>query len=493
MRLALPLALLLCAACASTPRIRSAAEQADLAFIRVNVVDVESGRVLPEQTVLIAGNRIRAVGPSAHTRVPVGARAVEARGKYLIPGLWDMHVHLHSGSAEAFEAQVEGRSALLVAHGITGVRNHHSTVPLDEWARVREEIRTGRRVGPRLVLSGPMLDGPTPLRPGAVTVSTKAEVRSAVDTLLRGGSDYINISPTLPREAYVALAEHANQRGVAFVGPVVGVSPEEASDLGQRSIEHLYPIPESCSPRSGELRAASGEVFRARARGEDASALVVRRDALQRLMLQTYTESLCQGLFRRLVENGTWVVPTLVVERANALTFDGRLDENPTLRYISAPERRQWESLRTAAAQSTGAEERVRARTMFRQRIGVVLAMERAGVGLLAGTDMASSFLVPGFSLHEELELLVTAGLSPLEALRTATLNPAKYLEATDSLGTVAPGKVADLVLLEANPLEDITDTQKIAAVVLNGRYLDREKLDELLDEAERAANSPQN
>lgn len=484
----LPLGLAaLLAACASTPHTQPSPTPADLAFTDVSVVDVASGRVLRGQTVLIAGNRIRSVGPSARVRIPAGTQVVEGKDKYLIPGLWDMHVH--AASAEGFGSQIENRLALLVANGVTGVRNHHSTAALEQWVRVRNEIRSGERVGPRLLLSGPMLDGPTPLRPGAVVVSTPDEVRPAVDRLLHAGADFINISPIIPSEAYIALAEHANRRGVAFVGPApVAVSLEEASSLGQRSIEHLYPIPESCSPRSGELRAASGDVHRARARGENASALVERRDALQRLMLDTYDEGRCQSLFRRFVENGTWVVPTLVVERANALAFDSLLDENPTLRYISAPERRQWESVRTAAAQSTGAAERLRAQTMFRQRIGVVPAMERAGVGLLAGTDMASPFLVSGFSLHQELELLVAAGLSPAEALRTGTLNPARYLNATDSLGTAGRGKLADLVLLSANPLEDIRNTQRIQAVVLNGRYLDRRALDELLAEAERAA-----
>lgn len=325
-------------------------------------------------------------------------------------------------------------------------------------------------------------------------MKTPRQVRVAIGTLMRGGADYINVSPVLPREAYILVAEEAKRRGVAFVGPVpVAVSLAEASDLGHGSIEHLSPIPESCSPRSDEFRAASREVFHARARGESGAGLAAHRDSLQNLMLETYSEALCRELFRRFARNGTWVVPTLAVERANALAFQRRDGEDPDLRYVPASERKQWEAASSTAVQTTGAEERARIETRLHQRIRTVAAMQRAGVGLLAGTDVPSPFLVPGLSLHQELELLVAAGLSPLEALRAATLNPARYLEATDSLGTVRAGNLADLMLLDANPLEDITNTKKIAAVVLNGRYLDRRALDELLAKAERVAKSPQN
>lgn len=489
----LALAIFLCAACAANRRAESVSDVPSLAFKHVNIVDVQSGRVLADQILLIAGNRIQAVGPTRRIRIPSGAQVVEAGGGYLIPGLWDMHVH--AGSADDFASQIENRFPLLVAHGVTGVRNHHSTAPLERWIEIRREVETGERLGPRLILSGPMLDGPIPLiRPGAVSVSNAEDVRLAVDMLLRGGADYINISPTLPRNLYIVLAEAARQRDVAFVGPVpVAVSLTEASELGQESIEHLSPIPESCSPRSSEFHAARRDVFYARARGKNVSALIAHKDSLQRLILHTYSDNLCQDLFRRFVYNQTWVVPTLVVERTNALTFEARFQEDSHRRYIPAMEWTQWEAARARAIQRTGAEERALARAVFNQRVGVAAAMQRAGVGLLAGTDIPTSFLVPGLSLHEELELLVAAGLTPLEALRTATLNPARYLEATDSLGTIQVGKLADLVLLSANPLEDITNTQRIVAVVLNGHYLNRRALDELLAAAERAANSRQN
>jgi len=439
-------------------------DTAPVAITDVTVIDVADGGRLAGQTVVIRGTRIAAVGTVTRVPVPRGARVIDGRGKFLIPGLWDVHVHS--------PPDPEARAVFLpleVANGVTGVRHMWGTPAV---LQQRADVAGGTLVGPRMVVGSPLVDGPRPMWRGSLTAETEADGRRLVDSLRQRGYDFVKVYQFLPRAAYFGIAGEARRRGIPFAGHVpFSVSAAEAADVGQHSIEHAMNLTITCSRAEDRLRAelaaaaadtglALPEHFVLLARGESEP-------------LATYDEARCAPVFAKLASNGTWVVPTLVLHRAHARLRDSATHADPRLRYMSPATRATW----TAAARGgiPGAE------TIDHGITRVIGALRRARVGILAGTDALNPYVYPGFSLHDELALLVGAGLTPLEALRAATLDPARFLDATDSLGTVAPGQLADLVLLDADPLADIQNTRKIRAVVLNGRLLDRVALDALL------------
>jgi hypothetical protein len=251
------------------------------------------------------------------------------------------------------------------------------------------------------------------------------------------------------------------------------VSPGEASDAGQKSIEHLTGILIECSDKETELRAKLVKADSPEARGR-----------IQATALETYDEKKAADLIARFVKNQTWQCPTLTVLRSSAYVGDENFRRDGRLRYIPRRLQQRW-ALRIT--NWSGGDD-ARAQQVLQKQFEIVGAMQKAGVPILAGTDTGNPFCFPGFSLHDELALLVIAGLSPVEALRAATLNPAKFFGLDQRLGTIEQGKIADLVLLDANPLLDIRNTQRINAVVSNGRLFDRKALDKLLAEAEGAA-----
>ncbi len=420
------------------------AKNAPLVFVDVTVIDCAGSPARPNQMVIVEGNRITSIGRNGSLKKPAGATIIDGSGKFLIPGLWDMHVHLLWEPVSQF-------LPLCVANGVTGIRDLHTKLTPEEVNSLRQQISEGQAVGPRLIASGPIVDGPQPWWPGSVAVTNAADAREAVRRLKREGRDLVKVYEGLPRTAYFALADEAKRQRIPFVGHTPGaITAAEAADAGQKSIEHLSRVWESCYVREGE-----SFVFDER----KAAALL--------------------ALFKK---KQTWQCPTLVVRvgsyrRLSEITNDSRL------KYISkdVQARAYWNEAR---------EDPAGRRARFQQQLELVGRMQREGLGLLAGTDAIMPYVFPGFSLHDELGLLVKAGLSPLAALQAATLNPARFLGLEKSLGTVEKGKLADLVLLEANPLADINNTKRISAVVANGHLFDRLALDKLLNEVEAIASA---
>lgn len=445
-----------------------------LVLQHVTVVDVRAGRLLANQSVVVENGRITSVGASA--RSPAGARIVEARGQYLIPGLWDMHVHAAWDSIDVLFAP------LFVANGVTGVREMYGDMSVIR--RWKKQTAAGE-AWPRLLGAGHILDGPKPFWPGSTVAGTADAARHAVDSLQAAGADFIKVYTRLPHDAYVAALEESKRIGIPVAGHVPdAVSAGEASDLGQRAIEHLTGVSTACSTESDALRAERIAV------ATDTSAALLAAYARQtQRILATQDSTRCAALMARFVKNHTWQVPTLVVLRAFAFLNDSQFTADPRLRYMPDELVKGWDWRNDFRLKARTPEAWTNAKLSYQLSVRIVGAMHRAGVSLLAGTDVLNPFAFPGFSLHDELGLLVDAGLSPAEALRAATLSPAVFLEATDSLGTVEAGKRADLVLLDANPLADIRNTQKIRAVVLGGRLLDRPALDSLLAAAEALAH----
>jgi len=431
--------------------------QAPIVFTHATIIDVTGAVPRRDATVVITGDRISAIGDNIS--VPAGAQVVDASGKFLIPGLWDMHVHWY----------LRDTFTLFIANGVTSVRQMFGNSDLLRW---REQIAKGSLLGPRTVVASPIIDGPEPIWPNSIAVRNEEEGRKAVRRVKQWGADFVKVYALLPRDAYFGIADEAKQQGITFAGHVPNsVSPAEASDAGQKSIEHLTGILIACSDKETELRDKLVKADSPEARGR-----------VQTSALETYDEKKAADLIAHFVKNQTWQCPTLTVLRSNAYLGDESFRRDGRLRYIPRLLQQRW-NFRVANHDSAVTKK------VLQKQLEIVGAMQRAGVPILAGTDTGNPFCFPGFSLHEELALLVIAGLTPVEALRAATLNPAKFFGLDQTLGTIEQGKIADLVLLDANPLLDVRNTQKINAVVSNGRLFDRKALDKMLGEAEVAAN----
>ena len=423
------------------------------------MIDVASGTTHPDNTVLVSGNRITFVGPATSARIPSDSRVIDGRGKFLIPGLWDMHVH---GFVHRFS---DFAGPLMIANGVTGARDMGYYV--DTTLRWRDDIAAGREVGPRLVI-GARVDGPVNQARFVSHVVTEGDGVRAVDTLARkkDGStraDFIKVYSWIPRAAYFGIAAEAKKNGIPFAGHVpYSVSVVEASDAGQRSIEHEDDLMRACSSRDSLLRAAFADT----ATLSPERQLTQMRDQA-RVLRVTFDPAKCRSVIETLVRNHTWVTPTLIVYQPYAHMFDSASTHPELAKYVPGIVQGGWRRRTTGLSPPDSMV--VRSYFSFDR----TRDLKNAGVGLLAGTDMPQAFVYPGFSLHDELALLVRSGLTPLEAIRTATYNPAEYFGGLDSLGTISQGKLADLVLLDADPLADIRNTRRISAVIANGRLFD--------------------
>jgi imidazolonepropionase-like amidohydrolase len=435
----------------------------------VTLIDATGAPAQPHRTVVVRGNRIERIYDSHHAGLSTAVQSnvrIDGKGKFLIPGLWDMHVHMVFGNW--FPHGKEITLPLFIANGITGVRDMGGELDiLQEW---RKEITAGTLIGPRMVISGPMLDGPQPRFPSSIAIATPGDGRRAVDDLKRRGADFIKLQSLIPRDAVFAIADEARKQNISFVGHVPdSVRASAASNAGQKSFEHLIGIFEGSSPLEDEF---------------------LKGSKTESKFLSTYDPARASKLFALLAKNQTWQCPTLVWERGGNLIDQTDFAHDLRVRYVPAYWKDvTWKRFTEQITHDFNTDDLATRKRFVEKELEVVNAMHRAGIPFLAGTDTPPGvYIFPGFSLHEELQRFVAAGFTPMEALQTATLNPARFLGVEDRLGTTEKGKLADLVLLDANPLDDIRNTQKIAAVIVNGRYLSRAALDKMLAGVEAAA-----
>src|SRR5579863_4426599 len=435
----------------------------------VTVIDVTGGPSRPHRAVVMQNGYITGIHKTKGYHIRGGATHINGTGKFLIPGLWDMHVHTVFG--DWFPRGKDIALPLFIANGITGVRDMGGELDvLQQW---RKEIAAGALIGPRMVIAGPMLDGPHPRFPSSIAIATPGDGRRAVDDLKRRGADFIKLQSLVPRDAVFAIAEEAQKQGIPFVGHVPdAVRASEMSNAGQKSFEHLIGIFEGSSPLEDEF---------------------IKGNKSEGKFLSTYDPKRAAALFALLAKNQTWQCPTLVWERGGNLIDETDFAHDTRAKYVPANWKNvTWKRFTDEIMRDFNTDDLAARKAFVAKELEVVNQMHRAGIPFLAGTDTPPGvYIFPGFSLHEELQRFVAAGFTPLEALQTATLNPAKFLGMEDRLGTIAEGKLADMVLLDANPLEDIRNTQKIAGVIANGRYLSRAQLDKILTEVEAAAMNP--
>jgi imidazolonepropionase-like amidohydrolase len=428
--------------------------QCTLAITSVSVIDGSSPEARKDRTVTVSGNRIADVWPANAATTSHCARVIDGRGKFLIPGLWDMHVHTEI---------VGGRQilSLYVANGVTGVRDMAGT--LDTLRAWRGEITGGTLVGPRIMASGPYLEGGDIQIPHLLA-RNPAEGATAVDSLVALGVDFVKVHGRLTPATFYAIARRAREKGIAFGGHVSqAVGSATASDSGIRSIEHLLGIPAPCTP---------------------AESIALRpRFPVQSALGRCSTQDLAP-LYAKFVRNETWVTPTFTAAVEIARWPKRDLPGDSLAKYLPTAMRQFVLDLFPMPdsippnADSVG-------RAMLTKRMAQVATMHRAGVRILTGTDAPLRNSPPGFGLHEEMMLLARGGMTPFEVIRAATWEPARFFRMLDSAGTIESGKLADLVLLDANPLKDIRNTRRISAVVANGRLFNSAERAKLL----RAAN----
>ena len=453
-------------ASASREAVQTSGAAHALVIAHVTVIDVVTGKTLPDMNAVVEGQRIEQAGPARQVKIPKGAQVVDGAGKFLIPGLWDMHVHVFFG--EAAPAGRDITVPLFVANGITGVRDMGSSP--DEVLQARADIAAGRLLGPRMIVAGPMLDGPKTQFPASIAITTPEDGRRAVDMLVARGVDFIKIQSHVPREAYFAIVEECKKKNIVFVGHVPdAIRGSEASNAGQKSFEHLIGIFEGSSTAEDEL---------------------LKGPKGPGKFLDTYDAQKEAALIALLAKNQTWQCPTLFWERGQWLVDAIDITKDPDAKYVPALWRDQlWPRFTKSIIKEMDTDPLPVREKFVTHELDIVRKLNDAGVPLLAGTDTPAGIdVIPGFSLHLELIRLEQAGLTPLQALQTATINPARFLDKTADFGTVEKGKIADLVLLAANPLDGIHFTQSIAGVVLNGRYLSRQDLDAMLKSVQETA-----
>ena len=428
-----------------------------LTILHATVIDTVTGKTQPNSTVVINGNRIASVSPSTNLK-PKAGQIIDAKGQYLVPGLWDMHTHVYFDSTAADGTDLV--LPLFLANGITGVRDMGSA--LDPVLHARNEIAAHRMFGPRMTVSGPMLDGPKSHYKAAIAITIPEDGRKAVDMLHARGVDFVKVQSGVPREAYFAIADESKKVGIPFEGHVPdAIRASEAIAANQRTFEHLIGIFEASSPDETKYLTGKKTVG---------------------MFLDTYDPAREAAIIQLIAKNHVWQCPTLFWERGQWLVDAIDYTKDPDLAYAANTwVTKQWPRARTGILKSLDTDPLPVREKFVTHELDIVRKLHAASVPFLAGTDTPAGVdVIPGISLHLELQRFVAAGFTPLEALQTATLNPAKFYNKLNDFGTVQPGRIADLVLLTANPLDDITNTRKIAAVIYDGRFLSQQDLDQL-------------
>lgn len=427
------------------------------AITDVTVVDVEKGALIPNQTVLIMNNRVDKIGLQGEMPIPSDAQVVNGHGLYLIPGLVDAHVHY-------FDAPITGR--VLIANGVLLVRD--MGMPNEYILPLRDELNQGKILGPEMIATGYILDGDPPMIPQiSMGIKTPEEAKMAVRKQADAGVDMIKVYSILEKDVFLAILAEADVCGLKVVGHVPeSIYIEDAAAAGLDSAEHWFGFEKI-------IARLLGEPVRLTFSGMSSQMHYFDR-------LDEVDPAMLEKVYQNLRESGLTVVPTVVtfknfpsqhtLEAANILHGE----------YITSELFNIWRS--QWSGQSNIPE------SIWQNWARMVAGMHRSGIPLMVGTDLMVPGIVPGFAVHDEMDIWQEAGIPPVEILRSATLIPANFMGLGDRLGSIREGKTASMILLRGNPLQDIRNAQQIEGVFLRGVYYDREALDRFLDEAKAMA-----
>ena len=449
-----------------------------IAITNTSLIDMNNGQVSEDMTLVIKNGIITSIGESNKIELPSEVKIINGTGKYVIPGLWDMHAHTSS--------EYVTRSILypsFIANGVTGIRVLSADcfepcweldMNIEQSRGLQSEVKDGKVIGPKSILGSTYIQGAKPREISTIKEpGNRQDGEKLVHLLLDRGIDFIKIYDEIPRDAYFGIADEANKQGLPFAGHVpLSIKASEASDAGQKSIEHCCEgsLFEECSSEEKKLREQITKLIQSR-EPKNMYSLVLE-------LVKTYDDAKCQDVYRKFLENNTFYTPTLVATEMDNILRKDDWRKDPRLIYLPRKERDFWDEDEIATKELLGVQDPL----IRDKRFEIVGDMNKAGVKLLAGSDCGVFGVHYGFGLHDELELLVEAGLTELEALQTATLNAAEYADKSDSYGNIKTGLMADLILLEANPLDNIRNTKQIYSVLSNGKFYDRQSLDTILE-----------
>lgn len=450
-----------------------------IVFKDVTVIDAVDGS-REHQSVVVRGNRIVKTGPVNEIKNPSDAAIIDCRGKYLIPGLWDAHMHLTNSNVIA-----PAMYPLLIVNGITYIRDTAAELqlikPLLEEA---EKASRSEGMAPDVFFTGPHLDGKQLSWSSSVSAVTADKAHMIIDSLIIAGVDQLKIYDLLPKEVCIDALAYAKSKGLKVSAHVpLTMDVIEASKAGLASMEHMYNLEMSCSSDWDSLLQARRKMISngSKMHGNDLREGIYRAQRLH--SFKTQDDERRELVLKTLAENNTWQVPTLVILAEAEHKVYAREDYKKTFRYLPEPARSEWLKASEKRVEQPPSEEGL---AHARWAYDMIPRLVKSGIGIMAGTDMPLANLIPGFSLHEELALLVRSGLTPLQAIESATLKPAQFFGIDNEQGSISEGMLADIVLLDANPLDDIKNTQRINAVMRNGFLHTREKLDRILSDLEK-------
>ncbi len=432
-----------------------------------------------DQTIVIKDGKIFKIAPTAELKLSSKNQLVDGTGKYLIPGLWDSHIHF-----AYIESLAPRMFDLFLSYGITSVRDTGGEIAfVKKW---KDAALANPTDAPRVMIAGPLLDGmpnvydgSDPGHPPLSVGSNSVEaVASQVQSLTGQGVDFLKAYEMLTPEQFAMVLKLAKEKGLKVTGHVpLSMDVATASNAGLNSMEHMRNLELSCASNADELLKQRQEMLRkgkAMPGGELRTSI---HSAQREIAVKNYDEKKADEIIQVLLKNQTWQIPTLALNTGQTRKPFGQQEWQQSFEYLPDTLRAQWQAVIDGAKDSEIPP--------FRQHysqwmLNMAAKIHKAGIPIMAGTDTPIGFLTPGMSLHEELVVLVEAGLTPQEALKTATLNPAKYFNLENELGSIKENMWADLVILDANPLTDIHNTQKINAVVKQGKYLSKDSLDQL-------------
>lgn len=449
-----------------------------IAITNTSIINMNDGKISEGMTLIIKNGIITTIGQSNEIELSSETKVVNGQGKYVIPGLWDMHAHTSSESVT--------RSVLypsFIANGVTGIRVLSADcfepcwelqMNIEQSRQLQNDVENSILTGPRAILGSTYINGAKPGEASTIEApGNKQDGEKLVHLLLDREVDFIKIYDAIPRDAYFGIADEANKKGLPFAGHVpLSIKASEASDAGQKSIEHCCAgsLFEECSSEEEKLRDQITKLIQSR-EPKNMYNLVLE-------LVKTYDAAKCQEVYKIFLANNTFYTPTLVATEMDNILKKDDWRNDPRLKYLPKNELEFWIEDEVATKELLGIQDPL----IREKRFEIVGDMNKAGVQLLAGSDCGVFGVHYGSGLHDELKLLVEAGLTELEALQTATLNPAAYAEKSDSFGNIVEGMTADLILLDANPLDNISNTKRIFSVLSNGKYYDRQSLDSILE-----------
>ena len=451
-----------------------------LCIENISLIDPEYG-LIKNQTVIIKEGKIHKVAPADELELARDNEIIDGTNKFMIPGLWDAHVHF------AYIEELAPRMFdLFIAYGVTSVRDTGGEIGFVR--KYKEKALSMPADAPRVMIAGPLIDGIPNVYDGSdvwhpalsVGLESVDEVIVLVNELISAGVDMLKAYEMLSPDQFSAITQLGKENGLKVSGHVpLSMDVISASNAGLNRIEHLKNLELSCASNADELLVERRQML-ASGKDDPGGALRSRiHRAQQQIALENYDEKKAQEILDVLAQNQTWQIPTLAINTASTKRFFLAPEWQESYEYLPDSIEQRW---KTNVEALMGREVSDFSRKYAKWKLDMVTKIYHTGIDIMAGTDCPILYLTPGISLHQELALLVEAGLSPLDAIKTATLNPARYFNLENELGSIKENMWADLVILDANPLENINNTKRINAVFKQGKYFDRNELDEMLE-----------